>query len=39
VEIRAGQMLDGDRQVILSGVEPGQQVVSNALTLETAGNQ
>ena len=38
-EIHAGQMLSGNRQVILSGVNPGQQVVSNALLLETAGNQ
>ena len=38
-EVRAGQMLSGNRQVILSGVEPGQQVVSNALLLETEGNQ
>ena len=38
-EVRAGQMLSGNRQVILSGVEAGQQVVSNALMLETAGTQ
>jgi cobalt-zinc-cadmium efflux system membrane fusion protein len=38
-EVRAGKMLDGNRQEILSGIEPGQQVVSNALLLETAGNQ
>ena len=38
-EIRAGQMLSGNRQVILSGLSPGQQVVNNALLLETAGNQ
>jgi cobalt-zinc-cadmium efflux system membrane fusion protein len=38
-EIHAGQMLSGNRQVILSGVNPGQQVVNNALLLETAGNQ
>ncbi len=38
-EVRAGQMLAGNRQVILSGVEPGQNVVNNALMLETAGNQ
>jgi membrane fusion protein, heavy metal efflux system len=38
-EVRAGNMLDGDRQEILSGIQPGQQVVSNALLLETAGNQ
>jgi cobalt-zinc-cadmium efflux system membrane fusion protein len=38
-EIRAGQMLSGNRQMVLSGIEPGQQVVSNALMLETEGNQ
>jgi cobalt-zinc-cadmium efflux system membrane fusion protein len=38
-EVRAGKMLDGDRQEILSGLQPGQQVVTNALLLETAGNQ
>jgi cobalt-zinc-cadmium efflux system membrane fusion protein len=38
-EIRAGKMLDGNRQEILSGIQPGQQVVRNALLLETAGNQ
>ena len=38
-EVRAGQMLNANRQVVLSGIEPGQQVVSNALLLETAGNQ
>jgi cobalt-zinc-cadmium efflux system membrane fusion protein len=38
-EVRAGQMLGGNRQVILSGIEAGQQVVSNALLLETAGAQ
>jgi membrane fusion protein, heavy metal efflux system len=38
-EVRAGQMLDGSRQEILSGIQPGQQVIGNALLLETAGNQ
>jgi len=38
-EVHAGKMLDGNRQEILSGLEPGQQVVGNALLLETAGNQ
>jgi membrane fusion protein, heavy metal efflux system len=39
-EVRTGNMLDGNRQqIILSGLEPGQQVVTNALLLETAGNQ
>lgn len=39
VEVQAGKMLDGKRQEILSGLAPGQQVVGNALLLETAGNQ
>ncbi len=38
-EVRAGNMLDGNRQEILSGLDPGQKVVTNALLLETAGNQ
>ena len=38
-EVRAGQIIGGNRQVILSGLAPGQQVVTNALLLETAGNQ
>ena len=38
-EVRAGQMLSGDRQEILSGIGPGEQVATNALLLETAGNQ
>jgi cobalt-zinc-cadmium efflux system membrane fusion protein len=38
-EVHAGRMIDGNRQEILSGIQPGQQVVSNALLLETAGNQ
>jgi len=38
-EVRTGPMVTGNRQEILSGLEPGQQVVANALLLETAGNQ
>jgi len=38
-EVRPGNMLDGNRQEILSGINPGQQVVTNALLLETAGNE
>lgn len=38
-QVQAGQMLPGNRQVIQSGIQPGQQVVGNALLLETAGNQ
>jgi cobalt-zinc-cadmium efflux system membrane fusion protein len=39
VEVHAGKMLENNRQEILSGLQPGQQVVGNALLLETAGNQ
>ena len=39
VEIHSGQTLPNNRQVILSGIDPGQSVVSNALQLETEGNQ
>jgi cobalt-zinc-cadmium efflux system membrane fusion protein len=39
VEVRAGKMVEGNRQEILSGLQPGQQVVTHALLLETAGNQ
>ncbi|MGA3370541.1 MAG: efflux RND transporter periplasmic adaptor subunit [Terracidiphilus sp.] len=38
-EVHAGKMLDGNRQEILSGIQPGQRVVTNALLLETAGTQ
>lgn len=38
-EVRVGPMLSGNRQQISSGLQPGQQVVANALLLETAGNQ
>ena len=38
-QVRTGQMLSGNRQMILSGINPGQQVVANALMLETAGSQ
>jgi cobalt-zinc-cadmium efflux system membrane fusion protein len=34
VEVHAGNMLSGDRQELLSGINPGQQVVSNVLQLE-----
>jgi membrane fusion protein, heavy metal efflux system len=39
VEVRAGDMLSGNQQEILSGIEPGQKVVTNALLLDTAGQQ
>jgi len=38
-EVHAGRMIDAGHQEILSGLAPGQQVVANALLLETAGNQ
>ena len=45
IEVHPGIMLPGDKQELLpeakpdQGVKPGQQVVTNALLLETAGNQ
>lgn len=39
VEVHAGAMLEGNRQEILSGIDPGQRVVTDALLLESAGNQ
>jgi membrane fusion protein, heavy metal efflux system len=39
VEVHAGIMLSGEKQEVLSGIAPGQQVVSNALLLESAGSQ
>ncbi len=38
-EVHAGKMLEGNRQEILSGIQPDQQIVTNALALETAGDQ
>jgi hypothetical protein len=32
-------MLPDNRQELLSGIAPGQQVVGNSLLLESAGNQ
>ena len=34
VEVQAGKILPGNKQEILSGITPGQQVVSNVLQLE-----
>jgi cobalt-zinc-cadmium efflux system membrane fusion protein len=34
VEVQAGRILDGNKQEILAGILPGQQVVSNVLQLE-----
>ena len=39
VEVRAGAMLDGNRQQILEGLKPGDQVVTNALLIDAAGTQ
>ena len=38
-EVKAGKMVEGNRQEILSGLNPGEQVVENALSLEAAGSQ
>jgi len=38
-EVRGGAMLPGGKQELLSGLEPGRQVVSNALNLESTVNQ
>jgi cobalt-zinc-cadmium efflux system membrane fusion protein len=38
-EVHGGRMLDGGRQEIQSGLAPGQQVVTNALSLESAVSQ
>jgi len=34
VEVKAGQIVGGDKQAILAGIQAGQQVVSNVLQLE-----
>jgi hypothetical protein len=39
VEVKAGEMLPGNQQVILSGVATGQQVVVNALEFQNAAEQ
>jgi cobalt-zinc-cadmium efflux system membrane fusion protein len=39
VEVKAGQMLPGDMQVVLSGITPGQQVVANALEFQNTAEQ
>lgn len=38
-EVQVGSMLEGNSQQILSGISPGTQVVTNALLLESAGNE
>jgi membrane fusion protein, heavy metal efflux system len=39
MEVTAGNMLPGGQQEILSGIQPGQQVVSNALVLQSTVEQ
>jgi membrane fusion protein, heavy metal efflux system len=39
MEVVAGNMLPGGQQEILSGIQPGQQVVSNALVLQSTVEQ
>lgn len=39
VEVRGGDMLPGNMQVILSGIAPGQQVVANALEFQNSVEQ
>ena len=38
-EVRGGKVLPGGKQEILSGLAPGQQVVANALSLESSVSQ
>jgi cobalt-zinc-cadmium efflux system membrane fusion protein len=39
VEVAAGKMLPDNMQEIVTGVQPGAQVVSNALVLQNAAEQ
>jgi cobalt-zinc-cadmium efflux system membrane fusion protein len=39
VEVKAGAILPDKMQLVLSGIEPGQPVVSNALVLQNAAEQ
>ena len=39
VEVKAGDMIAGDIQVIASGIEPGQQVIANALEFQNTVEQ
>ena len=39
VEVKAGEMLPGDMQEIRSGIEPGQQVIANALEFQNTAEQ
>jgi cobalt-zinc-cadmium efflux system membrane fusion protein len=39
IEVTGGKMLEGGSQEILTGIEPGTQVVANALVLQNAAEQ
>jgi cobalt-zinc-cadmium efflux system membrane fusion protein len=39
IEVTGGRMLPGNMQEIISGIRPGQQVVSNALALQSTVEQ
>ena len=39
IEVTGGKMLPGNSQEIVSGLEPGQRVVSNALVLQNTVEQ
>jgi len=39
IEVVGGNMLPGNLQEIVSGIQPGQQVVSNALVLQATVEQ
>jgi cobalt-zinc-cadmium efflux system membrane fusion protein len=39
IEVTGGNMLPGNMQIILSGIKPGQQVVANALVLQSTVEQ
>jgi membrane fusion protein, heavy metal efflux system len=39
VEVSAGQMIPPDQQEILTGIRPGDQVVSNALVMQNTAEQ
>jgi membrane fusion protein, heavy metal efflux system len=39
IEVAGGKMLPDNRQEVISGIEPGQQVVANALALQTTVEQ
>ncbi len=39
VEVKTGNVLDGNMVEVLSGLQPGQQVVANALDLQNTADQ